>query len=79
MADERETGGPAFPTFQAVQSWDDDKGKYRERIEPMGGMELRDWFAGQALIGLLARADREPVFVSTEAYEFADAMLEARK
>jgi hypothetical protein len=43
-------------------------------------MSLRDWFAGQALMGLCQRypgsaADR----IALMAYEQADAMLAARK
>jgi hypothetical protein len=52
----------------------------------MPGMTLRDWFAGQALAGLIAASgnDRGEVNYKTEAvaesaYEAADAMLEARK
>lgn len=38
------------------------------------GMTLRDWFAGQALIGLTGSPHR----AAEAAYEYADAMLEAR-
>jgi len=50
------------------------------------GMTLRDWFAGQAIMGLCAcpslsipmEADwRE--FLSDQAFKVADAMMEARK
>lgn len=61
-------GGPAFPTPSA------------ERVSgAIPGMALRDWFAGQALAGLLA-----PGFASAasafaeDAYKLADAMLAAR-
>ena len=55
------------------------------------GMTLRDWFAGQALNGLLAQHGRtgpasqqaytspEDVAASQQAYNAADAMLEARE
>ena len=46
------------------------------------GMSLRDWFAGQALVGLLACPEDSCGTVKTMAgiaYEYADAMLEARK
>lgn len=61
----KKDGGPAFPV-----PWD-NKGT---------GMTLRDWFAGQALAGLLANANQEPweVEVTKQAYDFADAMLAAR-
>jgi len=45
------------------------------------GMELRDWFAGQALAGLVANT-RTTTFsdiVAEAAYARADAMMEARK
>ena len=44
--------------------------------------EMRDWFAGQALIGLIKEGFNE--FGNAQhayaqmAYEFADAMMEAR-
>jgi len=43
------------------------------------GMTLRDWFAGQALVGRLADGtDRLRQGVAEEAYAYADAMIEAR-
>lgn len=71
-------GGPAFPCEGGG-----DSGLY-----PDPGMSLRDWFAGQvapALIAeLYARAQvpfETSVFTmaSAAAYEFADAMIAARK
>lgn len=48
------------------------------------GMSPRDWFAGQALNGLVramtdAHGTWNPAVVATEAYELADAMLAARE
>ncbi len=66
-------GGPAFPETR----WDNDK---RKDIQ-WQGMTLRDWFAGQALAGLLSdhtRSGRLVVYADV-AYEMADAMLEARE
>jgi len=42
---------------------------------------LRDWFAGQALAGILANHMQytQPDNVAAEAYRMADAMMEARK
>ena len=67
-------GGPAFPRFEAPVH-----GSYPI---PVGGMSLRDWFAGQALAGWMAS------FIADEAvkadgcaqlaYQLADAMLAAR-
>jgi len=60
-------GGPAFPF----------KGYAGETY----GMTLRDWFAGQALAGLLR--DGIDVFgvyaTANDAYKMADAMLKARE
>ena len=48
------------------------------------GMDLRDWFAGQALTGLLASPDAHlnagtDKVAAENAYQIADAMMEARK
>ncbi len=44
------------------------------------GMSLRDWFAGQALAGLLADSafNDSPARFGLAAYALADAMLAAR-
>jgi hypothetical protein len=72
-------GGPAFPcaTDDVVVA-----GK-QMTIVLRGGMSLRDWFAGQALIGILGSRHGFLVDVGTEsapdwAYEVADGMLAAR-
>lgn len=67
---EKETGGSAYPLENAG-------------TEFQRGMTLRDYFAGQALVGIVN------VFASTDgvksesmagaAYQIADYMLEARK
>lgn len=63
--------GPAFPS---------QNGHY---FEP--GMTLRDWFAGQAIIGMTSQSERKVNDVKSyarifarDAYTFADAMLAAR-
>lgn len=46
------------------------------------GMLLRDYFAAQALGGMLASTPGRHIFppsAATEAYEYADAMLRARE
>lgn len=66
-------GGPAFPQNDA----------HVNRINNLDGMSLRDWFAGQALTGLLAFPNSHldttiPTFCDN-AYAYADAMLAARE
>lgn len=71
-------GGPAFPRTgvgNAGHSYD---------VPPQDGMSLRDYFAGQALAGIIACPGAEPDDASREgcaslAYGFADAMLAERE
>lgn len=70
-------GGPAFP----IVAMDAATG------QPINGcfypgMSLRDWFAGQALAGLLSHgqwATTEADMFARDAYALADAMLRARE
>lgn len=69
---EKQDGGPAFPT-------DHDYGSHgRQTVE---GMSLRDWFAGQALVGIISTDCSHAMNVnhrSELAYRIADAMIAAR-
>ncbi len=67
-------GGPAFPHFKT-----NEQGK--TELCPQGGMTLRDWFAGQALQGVLASLQIPHQWdeIAQSAYRGADAMLAARK
>lgn len=76
---EKKNGGPAFPI--SIPGFGDNR---------MGGMSLRDWFAGQALAGMvsdldgdtiesLAEGERGGRFFAKAAYALADAMLKARE
>ena len=61
-------GGPAFPVS----------------TRPCVSMTLRDWFAGQALVGLLYLLKDQQIedyatATTAEAYRLADAMLRARE
>ena len=47
-------------------------------VDKQDGMELRDYFAAQAMQGLIA-ADRPFDFAAQSAYIIADLMMEARK
>jgi hypothetical protein len=71
-----EDGGPAFPTLEAITN----TGATRTKR----GMSLRDWFAGQALVGLLIDegiGDSGDHIDATcrDAYRYADEMLKARE
>lgn len=67
-------GGPAF-----AAAW----GSPEQGGDYVPGMSLRDYFAGQALVGLLAGrgGPLQRKFMSDEAtlvYDYADAMIAAR-
>jgi len=68
MADEYTGDYPAFPCSHP-------------QAQPFPGMTLRDWFAGQALAGLLADPNITENWsrISRKCYDMADAMFEARK
>ena len=60
-------GGPAFPV-----KW--------QNGEQQSGMTLRDWFAGQALVGYVAyNPDSRDVDLACVSYATADAMLAERE
>lgn len=77
MSEPIQDGGPAFPQ-------NDLSGYGMGPAEKNnGGMSLRDWFAGQALAGMLADpnirgGDGLWPLVAGDAYKAADAMLAAR-
>lgn len=68
-------GGPAFPQATMTGTFND-----QPLVETYGGMSLRDWFAGQALAGLLAGDDEGGTWEkwALSAYNAADAMLARR-
>lgn len=76
-------GGPAFPRNQPGINPNQPGGEtwLRERGMTQEGMTLRDWFAGQALAGILGgRGPGEHFFeeLAKIAYKTADAMLAER-
>lgn len=77
-------GGPAFPQLGrcAHECFDDNRGRtvIEERLFTSGGMSLRDYFAGQALGGVLASGTMNvpPDQHADTAYRIADAMLKER-
>lgn len=80
-------GGPAFPESRITQYMVTGRnGQMEPLFETIGGMSLRDWIAGQALVGsmLLLGVDGEvqdvsPETIAAHSYRIADAMLAARK
>ena len=64
------TGGPAFPSVGEG---------FGNPLYSAEGMTLRDYFAGQALAGLLARPQIPGLPAAEQAYLQADAMLTARE
>lgn len=75
-------GGPAFP--EVFTNFDPNASVPYPDVHSYGGMSLRDYFAGQALQGMLAYYNRETGDFHTNssfeknasyAYEQADAML----
>ena len=68
MTDSKD-GGPAFPSV------------HQRSYEPTVGMPLRDYFAGQALAGLLSDPNINfcPHEIANISYQLADAMLAERE
>jgi hypothetical protein len=70
-----DTGGPAFPVLKHYAN-----GHIAQVAE---GMTLRDYFAAKALHAFIRNkpphlTDELPLVWAEDAYELADAMLEAR-
>ena len=67
-------GGPAFPRPGISSNWGEGHFAYT-------GVTLRDYFAGQAMAGILASANFGSTkdWIGGKAYEAADAMLAARE
>ena len=74
----QDNGGPAFPSMHSID------GNWSTKPDPdFTGMSLRDWFAGQALAGMVAfsgtaGAAYGPYEIAGRSYEVADAMLAER-
>lgn len=77
---EKDTGGQAFPR----------SGQIMPNMGEQDGMTLRDWFAGQALMGLLNNAERRiesdvvesltnGELLARNCYYMADVMLKERQ
>ena len=79
-------GGQAFPAVSYGEASETEyRGSYRMSFETVGGMSLRDWFAGQALVSgwreFLTDGDAWDSYedFAASCYLMADAMLKARE
>lgn len=70
----QKNGGPAFPRAPLGEDCNKPWGH-------QDGMSLSDWFAGQALAGIMTAPDdlKSASDAAQIAYRIADAMLEARQ
>jgi hypothetical protein len=71
MKHTKDDGGPIYPrTLRTEDGW-----------EPKGGLSLRDYFAGQALVAIAAKLNGKlyPSGAARIAYDMADAMLKKRE
>jgi hypothetical protein len=69
----KDISGPAFPGVVRAEYG---------TVYDGPGMSIRDYFAGQAMAGILASYSSHvmgPEFVSSWAYKHADAMLKERE
>jgi len=65
-------GGPAFPVLELDQVTGHIHAQHM-------GMTLRDYFAGQALAGMMSvPSGDDPIATAVYAYRIADALLAAR-
>ena len=76
----KDTGGPAFPHIKSFVQGEHKNGREADRLgyhtEGSNGMTLRQWYAGQALVGIISSG----IFSSMEAdvegaFNYADTML----
>lgn len=83
MTDKKQDGGPAYPQHRVTLR--EDGVTIDEAVT--GGMSLRDWFAGQVLMGHFASgghmsggslSSNGRSEVARNCYMAADAMLKAR-
>jgi hypothetical protein len=70
------TGGPAFPSKKRVYR----AGYATAEFEPVDGMTLRDFFAAEAMQGMMVDVEQPRCdYIAEVAYKMADAMLKARQ
>ena len=81
----RPNGGPAYPNITTGPKYTERGTPYGEQIYSVGGMTLRDYFAGQALAGIMQydstglTVDGVVLLNAKNAYRLADAMIAERE
>jgi len=73
-----DTGGSAFPAGPFGDTMHGEDGRVWHQYPATEGMTLRDWFAGQALNKCIDDWS-DTADAAKYAYEYADAMIAARK
>ena len=80
-------GGPAFPApGDSIRHTHNANGEVLWRPDVYAGMSLRDWFAGQALVGMMVdppaldnpQGGAWTTAYARDCYRLADAMLAER-
>jgi hypothetical protein len=71
-------GGPAFPQVVTDKAWQSGYNHFVYDVHSVGGMSIRDYLAGQVIIGWMATGTKDIAIAAAAAYEVADAMLQAR-
>lgn len=83
----QDDGGAAFPTGPGGDSMTFEDGRTTHQFAAEPGMTLRDYFAGQAIVGLTSRVGHNGtegqivaalVAAVPAAFRIADKMIEAR-
>lgn len=77
----RDNSEPAFPQVVTEHDYDQSQEQFYANTYSHGGVTVRDWFAGKALQGLVARESSNTmgeVWLARKAYSLADAMLAER-
>ena len=79
----RTDGGPAFPSIESEYAdaavLNDERDKPYTHVSSVGGMSLRDYFAGQYIVANSDNEHATPDRIAADAYAMADAMLAARE
>ncbi len=82
MSDAAEkNGGPAFPHPDCTFVNPYDPGMREVMVQEHRGMSLRDWFAGQVMVGLSrsgVEANYDEAHIAATCWRLADAMLAER-